>query len=67
MAFAEGSWLKIMCVLSLYLSLGTFLRKMPLDSLLLVNVRSGVHDFLEGVDEAVAAFVANLFSNGRNG
>ena len=67
MAFAEGSWLKIMYVLSLYLSLGTFLRKMPLDGLLLVDVWSGVHDFLEGIDEAVAAFVAHLFSNGGNG
>lgn len=40
---------------------------MPLDSLLLVNVRGGVHDFLEGIDEAVAAFVAHLFGNGGNG
>ena len=40
---------------------------MLLDSLLLIDVWGGVHDFLEGIDEAVAAFVANLFSNGGNG
>ena len=40
---------------------------MLLDGLLLVDVWGGVHDFLEGIDETVAAFVAHLFSNGGNG
>ena len=40
---------------------------MLLDGLLLVDVWSGVHDFLEGIDETVTAFVANIFSNGGNG
>ena len=40
---------------------------MLLDSLLLVDVGGGVHDFLEGIDETVAAFVAHLFGNGGNG
>ena len=40
---------------------------MLLDGLLLVDVRGGVHDFLEGIDETVAAFVAHFFSNGGNG
>ena len=40
---------------------------MLLDGLLLVDVRGGVHDFLEGNDEAVAAVEAYFTGDGSNG
>ena len=40
---------------------------MLLDGLLLVDVRGGVHDFLEGIDEAVAAVEAYFTGDGSNG